>query len=158
MTPLKGITLTLHGHCDHHRKSVASRVYMYAYLMRYCLICIFYFIFKIKCNTKSISLNMKIKLVESAHKSYPGHGHSLCPESIDTIRALWLEDLEEEIYTFQTLTYSVQSCALSLLSRICLFCQRYWKKQYPHNCVPFLKEMISARIFNQDLDHIIVPR
>jgi len=25
-------------------------------------------------------------------------------------------------------------------SRICLFCQRYWKKQYPHNCVPILKK------------------
>jgi len=45
---------------------------MYAYLMRYCLICIFYFIFKIKCNTKSISLNMKIKLVEMYENFYKG--------------------------------------------------------------------------------------
>jgi len=42
---------------------------MYAYLMRYCLTCIFYFIFKIKC-TKSISLNMKITLVEMYENFY----------------------------------------------------------------------------------------
>ena len=59
-------------HCDHLRKSVASRVYMYAYLMRYCLICIVYFIFETKCDTKSISLNMKINLVEIDEDIYKG--------------------------------------------------------------------------------------
>ena len=35
-----------------------------AYLMIYCQICIFKTTFETKCNTKNISLNMKIKLVE----------------------------------------------------------------------------------------------
>ena len=45
---------------------------MYTYLMRYCLICIFYFIFETKCNTKSISLKMKINLVEIDEDIYKG--------------------------------------------------------------------------------------
>ena len=51
---------------------------MYAYL-RYCLICIFYFIFKTKCNTKSISLNMKIKPLENYEDIYKGKKKSHSP-------------------------------------------------------------------------------
>ena len=60
-----------------------------AYLMRYCLICIFYFIFKTKCNTKSISLNVKIKLVKNYEDIYKGKKSPIHLQCDNKCHLLW---------------------------------------------------------------------